>query len=525
MIIDLHSFDMPATIEADICIIGAGAAGIVLSQNLARTKCRVVLLESGGREFEADTHQLNTVTSVGLPHLGVHDGRFRALGGSTTRWIGQMLPLDPIDFERRSWVAWSGWPLRYRMLTDYYRRALDVVGLGNAFRTDDEIWRRIGIAPQLGNGLMSYCSRWCPQPDLSQVFADTLTRSDWLQCILHATVKTFSVRGDAADSVVASSLNGRSVRVRARAFLVCVGGIETPRLLLQPLEDGRPAPWAGSDAIGRYFQDHLFGSVGEIVARNPARLHESFDRIYAGGLKYHPRFNLSEAMQRQSRLLGAGGLVTFETSKMDLINQTREACREILQRRISRDVLARAASGMLRGAPTIARLLWRGIVQGRAFNPHDLGTQLVIQLEQAPRPESRITLADETDALGMRRAKLDWRLGQLELDTVAAFARTAKAAFEAAGLATIRVHPEVEAGDQDALSRLRDLYHHAGTARMADDPAGGVVDTDLRVFGSRNVYVCGSAVFPTSGVANPTHTILALALRLADHLRARPAYG
>jgi choline dehydrogenase-like flavoprotein len=522
MITDLYADRLPTAVEADVCIIGGGAAGLILGREIAARDYRVALLESGGRVHETDIHELNTTTCSGLPHRGILEGRFRALGGTTTKWAGQMVPLWPFDFERRCWIEWSGWPLRYAELAPYYQRALDCVGLGASFATDSEVWLRMGLEqPHLGNDVEPYLSRWCPEPNFARLYAGDIERSQRLLSILHATVVGFSATPGRVEYAMARSLRGHSVEVRAQDFVICAGAIETPRLLLQPLADGSPAAWADMPALGRFFQDHLFGLIADVIPVKRRKLHQIFDNIHLNGTKYRPYFSLSAAKRRQLGLLGAGCSMLFQSRRAEPLERMRAACDSIWRGRLTRPALADAAAGVLKGGPTMARLIWRTLIEGRAYSPDDLGARLAVQLEQAPRPDSRISLVDEVDSLGMRRAQLDWRLGELEVETIAAFAQIAKTAFEQAGLAQIRIDSDVAARSPDVLRRLTDFFHQTGTARMGTSRASGVVDSQLRVFGSDNLYLCGSAVFPTSGISNPTHTIIALALRLADHLHAR----
>jgi choline dehydrogenase-like flavoprotein len=258
-------------------------------------------------------------------------------------------------------------------------------------------------------------------------------------------------------------------------------------------------------------------TCADIIPRDRRSIHRLFDGIYHRGFRYRPRFRLSADRRRRLRTLGVGGGIIFETAQADRLDRARGAAKALLKGRVDREVVA-AALGSAAASPLMLRQAWRTFVQKRAFNPDDLGFRLGVDVQQAPRPESRVSLADAVDAFGLRRAKLDWRLGEAEIASIAAFAEAAKAGFEEAGIAEVRIDPDVAARSSDVLSRLHDQSHHIGTARMAAEPDRGVVDPDLRIFGTENAYVCGSAVFPTSGFSNPTHTILALAMRLSDHL-------
>jgi choline dehydrogenase-like flavoprotein len=524
----IHDLDVdafPDTIQADVCIIGAGAAGLTVAVELAERGVDVILLESGGSGRDPAMQDFNRVQIVGHPHHGAFEGRYRALGGTTTLWGGQMVPLQPIDFEKRTWIPWSGWPIRYGDMIPYYESALQAVALGDSLQADSEVWAHLGLeAPHLGHGIEPYFSRWCPVPNFAHHFGRKLSTLQSLRCILHATVVGFDAHAEATTDAFARSVAGQEVRVRCRYFVLCVGAIETARILLQPLGDGQPAPWADLDLIGRFFQDHPVTTSADILPRNRRVIHNLFDNAYHRGLRYQPRFRLTDAQQRQEQLPGVGGVMTFRSNRIDTLRRTRDVGKSLLSGHFSRDV-GTAALASTRNAPLLARLAWRTLIQHRSYNPDDLGIRLEVQLEQVPSPDSCVSLDDQADALGLRRARLDWRVGGREVESIARFSEIVKAAFEGVGLADVRIDPDVAARNPKMLTRTVDQLHHMGTARMAVTPAEGVLDPNLRVFGQTNLYVCSSAAFPTSGHANPTHTIIALALRLTDHLHERLARG
>lgn len=522
MIQDLQSPDVPDRVDTEVCVVGAGAAGITLSVTLARQGADVVMLESGGRVHDPKIHALNAGEVVGHSHSGILQGRFRGLGGTTVQAGGQTLPLHPIDFEYRPWILWSGWPIPYAALELYYARALSFVGLDRARVTDSAVWQAIGREePRLGDLLTPYLSRWCPQPSFASRYGDEIERLSSLRCVLRATVTIISATGERITSLMATGLHGRRMRVRARTFIFCVGGIETPRLLLQPLDDGTSPPWAASAILGGFFQDHPHRLCAEVIPRDRRAVHDLFDQIYLGGMKYQPRMRLSENFQRQMRSLNAGGIVLFETAKGEILHEARTAGRALLGGTLSGSTLRRATKVALTAMPLVATQAWRLLVQRRSYNPDDLGFNLGVQIEQPPRPESRVSLGAEVDALGVRRARLNWCLGKEEIATIALFAEAVKQSFEHLGIGEVRIHPDVLRREGAVLDRVSDYYHHMGTARMAEQECCGVVTPDLRMFHAENAYICSTAVFPTSGYSNPTHTLIALALRLADYLQGK----
>jgi choline dehydrogenase-like flavoprotein len=521
MIADLRSDVLPESLDTDVCVVGAGPVGITLAVELSRRGLDVVLLESGGRSIDPALQDLYRSTNVGRNHNGINLGRYRAFGGTSTQWGGQILPFGRMDFKRRDWVEGSGWPITFDDLEPYYLKALSFEGLDGCLIDDPQVWTAIGLSsPAYEAGVVSHFSRWCPQPDFAKIHGKEIEGSASLRCILYATVTALSCVNDRIVTAYARTLTGKSIRVKASRFAFCVGGIESARLLLQRLEDQTPPPWTmRSDALGRFFQDHPTFECADIKPRNAAALHRLMDMIYFGGFKYQPRLYLSATRQRELRSLNAGGIVLFKTEiAAQVLHQVRVAASRLLRGPLSAGAVAEAVRSGVRAGPLVAKLAWRYLVHKRAFNPSDRGYRLLAFVEQAPNPESRLTLSDDTDAFGMRRAQLDWRVGQAEVDTLEGFARNVKTAFERFGLADVDIDPLVAARDPAVLDRTWDNYHNMGTARMADGPEGGVVDRSLRIFGSSNGYVCSTAVFPTGSFSNPTHTAIALALRLADDL-------
>src|SRR5262245_19477604 len=389
MIADLISDCLPGSLAADVCVVGSGPVGITLALALSRKKVRVILLESGGRKVEPALQGLYRSINVGRHHNGINIGRYRAFGGNSSVWGGQILPFSAIDFEKREWVQGSGWPISFGDLEPYYAKALDFEGLSDCLRHDDEVWATVGMkTPHLGTELGLHFSRWCPQRDFALLHGREIERSDTLRCILHATVTALSCREDRIVTALARSLTGQSLRVHATRFVFCVGGIETARLLLQPLENQTAPPWTRcSDTLGRYFQDHPTFECADITLRDPAAAHELMDMIYHRGLKYQPRLYLSASGQKERRCFNVGGILRFKTEiSAEVLQQIRVAAQQFLSGSINRATIAVALRSGVPAAPVIARMAWRYVFQKRAYNPYDGGCSLLAFVEQAPDP-------------------------------------------------------------------------------------------------------------------------------------------
>jgi choline dehydrogenase-like flavoprotein len=294
--------DQPeAGAAADICIVGAGAAGIVLAVELVRLGKRVVLLEGGGAEIEEASQEPYRSEVTGLPHRGVHTGRFRAKGGTTTKWGGQILELDARDFVARAAVPGSGWPFAKSELEPFYQRALELEGLTGVLQHDDDVWARIGQATPVFDGLEPYFSRWCPEPNFARLHRRVLEEHVGLTVWLHANVVEMVMDDEVVRGVRCKTLTGVEHTFVAKEFVFCLGAIEGARFFLQPRE-GR-LPWNRSRLLGRYFQDHIDCNAAAVEPVESRRFHALFDNVFAEGFKYHPKLRLSPVVQEREGTL------------------------------------------------------------------------------------------------------------------------------------------------------------------------------------------------------------------------------
>lgn len=523
MILDFEKAAGPVDIHQDVCIIGAGAAGISLALELSRRGARVLLLEAGGRGFEPRTHALYEGQSTGLAYRGLVEGRFRGLGGTTTQWGGQILEIDELPFRERPWASGGEWPFGKSELAPYYERALRLEGLSGALSDPADIWRELGrAAPDFGEDLISAFSQWCPETNFATLHGATLRQARDLTVLLHANVceLVLSPNGDAIHSVSCVTLGGRKASFTADAYVLAMGGIETSRLLLQPLGCGRAAPWNQFDQVGRHFQDHLVCDAAEVDAPglNPAAAY--FDYASVGGYRYHPKMKLSPELQEKLGVLDTCGTISLTVDGQDDVARAYETFRYLKTRRFDRCSPADLAHFAL----NLHKLVWHKIPYSRTASAGGSGRaqlRLSVHCEQSPSTSGRISLTSRTDALGLMQAQVDWCLSDLEVRSIRAYVEVAARAFAKRGIGVVRPYPEIMSDDSVLAARVRESSHHIGGARMSNSAETGVVDPDLKLFGVGNGYVCGSSVFPSAGFVNPTHTIVALAARLADHLTVK----
>ena len=470
------------------------------------------LLEGGGAQREDSSQQLYDSDIVGRPHRGIHTGRIRVKGGTTVRWGGQILELDALDFTRRPGIDESGWPFPKSELTPFYERALALEGLANVERSDAAVWRNLRQPFTQFPNLDAYLSRWCPEPNFARLHHKTLTTRPNISLWLHASAVELLIEDGTAKGLRCRTLTGIEAVFRAPRFIFCLGGIESSRFFLQPRPGG--LPWNRSDLLGRHFQDHIDCNAASVEPFDLKDFHDHFDPIFSRGFKYLPKLRLPPHLQAEHSTLNIGSTMSFEdTGKARY--QAKLTIRNLMRGRfteVTRDNI-RHTTGHV---PMLVRQAWRYKIQGRAFAPPQVRIFLRIHCEQEPTSQSSVTLTDSRDPLGLLRVRFDWHISKRELETIRQYVLIAQGSL--GNIARIIPDPDLVSGDPNFLTRCDDSNHHMGGMRMSTSDATGVVDTDLRLYGLTNAYVCSSAVFPSSGFSNPTHTVLALALRLCDHL-------
>lgn len=527
MITDARTVQLGGTgLETDVCIVGAGAAGITLAREFVDSRLDVALLESGGLEPSGATQDLYAGTNIGRHYLEPTTCRLRYFGGTTNHWGGWCAPLDAVDFERRATFPSSGWPFDRAYLDPWYRRAQEVCQLGPF----DYALRDWGIdvakIPRPFTGPHFHCQilQLSAPTRFGEAYRALLQGAKRLTVYLNANVVSLLTNDSHREvrEVFVKTLEGHRFAVRARVFIVAAGAIENARLLLS----SGPQPYGlgnDHDLVGRFFMVHLQYHGGELLVSDP---HASFDfdtgtdgATFHGFGREHRFVSWIGLSDQTLRRLPLANFKLRQTYAPALLKETAQATAQLFQ-------LGQGVQQLQHGIERLVRDLERRptFEERPVFSLAALplgSTLLRCQSEQLPNPNSRISLGTQTDALGMRRVVVDWRLTPEDRARAAATLRLFGTEAGRAGLG--RVRSWFLEGELNWPSDLFGDQHHAGTTRMHPDPAQGVVDADCAVHGVANLYIAGSSVFPTLGGNNPTLTITALALRLADHIKERLA--
>jgi len=531
MLIDARAVTSGTEFTCDLCVVGAGPAGIAIADRLRESGLSIMLLESGGFDPEIATQRLFRGENLGHEYYRLDTCRFRIFGGSTTRWGGWCRPLDAADFERHDWLPWSGWPIGEATLRPYYADAAKLLELPKS-SFDLPIWQDSLAAPFplhetcFENVIFQY-----NPANFGEIYRARLTAASDVITMLHANLTGIELAPGSSQVGVLriGTLTGRTLTVRPRAVVLAAGGIENARLLLASRGD-RPAGLGNDfDLVGRFFMEHLHVGAGHMLAAPSAADWRFYRREEYNGIEARGFIvPTATALQRHRLLTTSIALeaASYHAAEPLFLNWPPPIAYEAIQlyRRAQagplkhvieplKDQVTRAAIMLRRSRNWNKARAARSRAESRTRS--DRIYSLYFRAEQTPDPASRIALSERRDALGVPEVQLDWRVQPSDIASIGSWLSLLNEGLHARGLGTVVFPAE---GWQD---EIRGGRHHMGTTRMSADPKRGVVDEDCRVHSVHNLYVAGGSVFSTGGHANPTFTLVALSLRLADTLRCR----
>jgi choline dehydrogenase-like flavoprotein len=548
MLIDARTLPADASIETDVCIVGAGPAGITMALELAEQDFRVCLLEGGKLDYDEATqalHQGELIANCRYPALDA--SRQRQYGGTAHMWevtvdptkpdastgrLGaRLLPLDDVDFEERSWIPYSGWPFSKADLDPYYKRAEKVCRLGSF---DLEDWETKD-AEQLtvSDRFKSIVVQHGTSALFTHQYRDKVFQASNITTYLGANVLEIETNNSASEvtSIRAASLDGKEFTVVAKMYVLAAGGIENARLLLQSNRVQPEGLGNSHDLVGRFFMDHPTVYAGLFVPRDRQIFNKTalYDLQVRNDVAMMARLTPTNEMVRQEQIQHAFAfLLPKPKGHWSKANRSLKTLLTSLKKgKLPKDALKHLAT-VVSGLDDIVANAYRQI-----FKVEDQGYRgwsglsnkekkfavfaVYLTVEQAPHPDNRLTLSQDTDRFGRRKAKLEWRWGHdIDIASIKRIQTLLADQIQRSGLGEFQIHLE---DNGKLLLSDSSAHHHIGTTRMHVDPQKGVVDPNCKVHGVSNLYITGCSVFPTGGYANPTFTIIAMAVRMADHVK------
>lgn len=475
MLIDGNSIRKDSRINTDICIVGAGIAGIYLAVTLLKTGIKIILLEAGNTEYNEGIQKAHNFVTTGLPIE--QESRIIAFGGTSTVWAGMIRPLDDIDFEKRDWVPNSGWPFLKNKLIPYYDKAAVLLGIPKVkdFIIDKRSIQNLGFGPDLKPNIFYLMNE--KYRDFGKRFNENLKKSKEIMVLTNSNATTLETgkNGKIVNIVNVQTLHGNRFKINAKHFVLAAGGIENARIILLSKSKQHPKGIGNiNDVVGRYYMDHPKFQAGVLFFNKNIKIsNQSYIDTVLG--KCRLGIKLTETSQKKHRLLNSCIWVDPEYRKSSILS----------------------------------------ILSGK--NRHFRRVEVMNHMQQAPIPSTRITLSKEKDMFGLPRASIHWSLSPLDKKTI------------------VYIHKLIYENKNDAREysfessllngtsvwNVEDSSHHMGATRMGLNPKTSVTDANAKVHGIKNLYIAGSSLFPTGGYANPTYTIFALTQKLSEHLKKK----
>lgn len=528
MIIDSSTIIENKTIKTDVCIVGAGVAGITLAKEFIHTNLNVGLFECGGLRPDNATQALFWGENVGHSYYPMDMARSCGFGGSAHRWHTNLLngsfgprlhPLESLDFKKRDWVPNSGWPFEKSQLDPFYERAQHFFKVG-PFAYAAEDWENPKTTPRLpidSSRVETTIFQFASREVLINDYRLEIDRAE--NVTLYSFANVVEIETDEAAKTVTglqvACLDKKRFRVSAKWYILAMGAIETPRLLLLSNQRCKKGLGNQNDLVGRYFMEHPHLWSGLLIPSSSKILKSTglYRLHHADGNTILGKLTLNEKVKQKEKLLNhCVSIHPHIVSDRPNIASEWPIVNWPVMRSCSLDKKQPNSNPVISFLKTPYHMMKKGV---RKFKRPKVLFRLNHMTEQIPSSHSRVTLIDEKDIFGKNRIQLNWRFTDQDIQSIIRSQELLDEELKKAGLGKLQIDRDVE----KVSNGIHGGWHHMGTTRMHVDNKRGVVDENGRVHGINNLFIAGPSVFPTGGYANPLLTIVALAIRCADHIK------
>jgi choline dehydrogenase-like flavoprotein len=544
--IDARTLSDNEVVESDVCIIGAGPAGTTLAREFINTGLKVNLLESGGETPDFEVYKLSEGTISGHMNEPLEQMYLRQIGGTANNFILQTAvnqwgyrytPLEEIDFEQRDAVPYSGWPLCKSELDPYYARVQSLCDIG-PYDYSAAYWTHGDMQPLPLNPNKVHNSVFMfgPTAKFRQEFPEQIKQSSNVQIFTYATVVELLCSDDGLSvaSALVRTFEGKEIYFKAKKFIITANALQTPRLLLSSTRHYAKGIGNQHDNVGRYYMDHCLVPSGSFIPYDSKLINTLgfYDMQALHGVSALGKLMLSPNIMRDEGLVNFAAMffpVELSQVDTDAMNSVALLHNHLTYKTWPKDLwkhLFNAFKGRNRvfrafyekaryNVPILTSLARGGWSKAASNHKKYDRLELTALTEQSPNPENRLILTDEKDALACYKVKVRYVWSDKDVANITRAQQIMAEALEETGLGRYEP-PKLPA---ESVKSLGGTHHMMGTTRMSDDPKHGVVDRNCKVHGILNLFIAGSAVFPTGGYANPTLTNLAISIRVADHVK------
>ena len=543
MLLDAKTLTSNDELTCELCIVGAGAAGITMALELADSGMDIILLEAGSINNSGKSQQLyQGSVNDRQRHLPTDQARYRQLGGTTSMWGGRCLPYDPIDFDERSHVPYGSWPINRDQLNTYYAKAHEYCQCGAfEYNIKQAIPDAISeLIPGFTDGELNTTTieRWSPPTHFGKVYKNALENSKTVRVYTNLTATEIETNenGDQVTGLTVHTFPDQQFKVTANNFVLAGGGFEVTRLLLNSDKVHKHGIGNHSDWLGRCYMPHIHGVISRLKFNDDLPIAFGYEQD-ADGVYCRRRLWLSEACQKSNEILNAYFLLDRpllgDPNHGNALLSLAFIAKKLRKKSIEADIgtskyglywshiknILTGSAGIISVLPQFSRkrFLQSRRIPSLLLKPKNNSFSLYFQSEQVPNRDSRITLSDQTDQFGMKQINVDFKIHELDVNSVYKSHQLIGEELKQQGLG------ELTFNSDDPLEDIRNCHavmgHHIGTTRMSSDPKLGVVDGNCQVHNMTNLFIASSSVFTTSSQANPVLTIVALTIRLSDYLK------
>ena len=534
--------------DCSVVIVGSGAAGSSAALELASLGRKVLLIEAGtwSRSTENQQPYIGEVTNP--QHAPLQNYRSRRMGGTTDVWGGRCVPYDPIDFEKRDHVPFSGWPFSKTALDPFYARAHRWLKIGE-YDYDARSALRNRYRPMIEgfHGEVvdtDNLERYTYPMDFGRHYKKEFFDHPDIFVLLETPITRIQLSSDGKTVAYLESRDGKGsiLKITADRYVLATGCLEVTRLLMVSNDVAKNGIGNHSGLLGKFYMSHLSGTIGHLkIKPEVASTFFDYEQTHEG-VYCRKRLVIRAEAQMRERTANFAAWPQYPEiqdpshrsgifSSMYLAKNIRYVYNRrvpeggVIHGQDNWKTLGGHVRNIILGFPQClkygARYVFQRILATNKlpglFIPNSKRCYaLHYHVEQVPTEDSRVELGDSCDSLGMRRLKVSWKYCDLDIDSIVRSYHMIKKELESQNVGTLEFD---EAGLEAAVRRQIGVGgHHIGTTRMSVDPNEGVTDPDCRIHGIDNLYIASSAVFPTSGQANPTLTIAAIAMLVADRV-------
>lgn len=531
MFIDARTLPAGHQITTEVCVIGAGAAGITLAREFTGKSFQVAMLEGGNLDIEPEAQTLNSGFNVGLPYFPLDMTHARCFGGTTEWWGGHCRPLSEYDFEAKEWIPHSGWPITKSEVQPYYKRAEKMCSL--PFHTwANSLWekqfglRMLPLDEKLFETRVAQLVHPAPQSRFGTVYRDEVRKSKNVTTYLNANVTNIQTdhSGKNVTGLQVACLKGPQLSVKAKVYILATGGLENPRLLLASNRVHAKGVGNQNDLVGRFFLEHPRFDAGMFVpssSRPPVSVYGvkylNSETAIKGYVGTTPELMREKQMVDVQLRLETEYATNYRRARSSRGMAAVRRLSEGLSNPVARDHFGRDITNVAADLEQVLRFSYWWTFERQYVHRMSIATRVA----PAPNPESRVSLVGDRDALGVPRIQLDWRLSEIDKRSARIAMETFANHIGHKGLGRVQITFVDDGNPRSWPTTLAGGWHTMGTTRMSDDPKCGVVDRNCQVHGMSNLWIAGCSVFPTAGSGTPTMLLIALASRLAEHVTER----